>query len=575
MKRRVLSFVAAAALASCGSGATPSVAPAGAGTSPVASRVVKATIRISIPKRKRTHRLRIRGHYVSPASQSIAIVLTRSGGSPVNFNADLTPATNPNCISSSPLVCSLTFAVPPGSYTASFATYDGLLAGGNAPNNAPTGNLLSANQTVSFTLAAGRTNVINATLGGVPTSVIVTPAAGSTLTGNMSGFTAAKCGAQTDTTEKVSVVGLDADQNAIVGPGAPVPSIDSSDAAVLSASTPSPASPNLFTLTHPVSSSQQSATLTVKVTPSSDRGGGVVSQNVPVTISGGSQPCVTITKYLSPSTHPFPELITAGPDGNMWFAELCGQKIGKITPAGTITEYPVGQHTYGITSGPDGNLWFTSPQGYLGRSTTAGAITLYHNGGANFGIAAGTDNALWFADNFNDDIGRITTTGSISSFSAGIGATSGTYGITAGPDGNLWFTEIAGNKIGRITTAGVATEFSTGLHGTGVLNITNGPDGNLWFTECGAAIGRITPTGTITEFTAGILGQAESIVAGADGALWFPSGNNIARMTTAGSLALYPLSDAAASPTGIALAADGSLWFTETPTGEIGHIVVH
>jgi hypothetical protein len=36
----------------------------------------------------------------------------------------------------------------------------------------------------------------------------------------------------------------------------------------------------------------------------------------------------------------------------------------------------------------------------------------------------------------------------------------GPYGITSGPDGNLWFTELRGNQIGRITTAGTLTEFS-------------------------------------------------------------------------------------------------------------------
>src|SRR5450759_1892993 len=32
--------------------------------------------------------------------------------------------------------------------------------------------------------------------------------------------------------------------------------------------------------------------------------------------------------------------------------------------------------------------------------------------------------------------------------------------ITAGPDGALWFTEFYGNKIGRLTTDGHLTEFT-------------------------------------------------------------------------------------------------------------------
>lgn len=33
--------------------------------------------------------------------------------------------------------------------------------------------------------------------------------------------------------------------------------------------------------------------------------------------------------------------ITAGPDGNLWFTERQGNKMGKITTSGQITEYPV------------------------------------------------------------------------------------------------------------------------------------------------------------------------------------------------------------------------------------------
>jgi virginiamycin B lyase len=54
--------------------------------------------------------------------------------------------------------------------------------------------------------------------------------------------------------------------------------------------------------------------------------------------------------------------ITAGPDGNLWFTEYGGNKIGRITTAGVITEFPIptdDSEPWGITSGPDGNLWFT------------------------------------------------------------------------------------------------------------------------------------------------------------------------------------------------------------------------
>jgi virginiamycin B lyase len=74
---------------------------------------------------------------------------------------------------------------------------------------------------------------------------------------------------------------------------------------------------------------------------------------------------------LPPPIHQFPVSsspwgITAGPDGNLWFTEHSGNKIGRITPAGVITEFPIPTRRsgpFGITAGPDGNLWFTETNG--------------------------------------------------------------------------------------------------------------------------------------------------------------------------------------------------------------------
>ena len=71
--------------------------------------------------------------------------------------------------------------------------------------------------------------------------------------------------------------------------------------------------------------------------------------------------------------------ITAGPDGNLWFTEEGANKIGRITPSGRITEFPIPTASSGpdgITAGPDGNLWFTEgAANKIGRITPTGAIT--------------------------------------------------------------------------------------------------------------------------------------------------------------------------------------------------------
>ena len=46
---------------------------------------------------------------------------------------------------------------------------------------------------------------------------------------------------------------------------------------------------------------------------------------------------VTITEFPVPTAGGGALDITAGPDGNLWFTEGTGNKIGRITTAGTIT----------------------------------------------------------------------------------------------------------------------------------------------------------------------------------------------------------------------------------------------
>src|ERR1019366_3520028 len=50
--------------------------------------------------------------------------------------------------------------------------------------------------------------------------------------------------------------------------------------------------------------------------------------------------------------------------------------IGRITTSGSVTEYPVAAPNSSITTGPDGALWFTEFGGNkIGRITIGGAVT--------------------------------------------------------------------------------------------------------------------------------------------------------------------------------------------------------
>ena len=108
--------------------------------------------------------------------------------------------------------------------------------------------------------------------------------------------------------------------------------------------------------------------------------------------------------------------MTAGPDGALWFTEIFWQQDRAYhhrrrqypnSPIPTPDSQP-----YSIAAGPDGNVWFVEFAGNkIGRITPSGTITEFDIPTADsqpIDIGAGPDNAMWFAGWRTGDIGRIT-----------------------------------------------------------------------------------------------------------------------------------------------------------------------
>jgi streptogramin lyase len=145
---------------------------------------------------------------------------------------------------------------------------------------------------------------------------------------------------------------------------------------------------------------------------------------------GGAAPAVaqSFNEFPVPSAASNPVGIALGLDGNLWFTEFAGNKIGVITPAGTVTEFPLPTNSQGQSSQP-------------------------------LAILRAPDGTLWFTMSNASRIGRITTAGQTSFFNTPTSA-SGPEGLAVGSNGNFWFTEIAANKIGRLTPSGTFNEFA-------------------------------------------------------------------------------------------------------------------
>src|SRR6266567_1552052 len=204
---------------------------------------------------------------------------------------------------------------------------------------------------------------------------------------------------------------------------------------------------------------------------------------------------------LTPNSRPVS--IVSGSDGNFWFTEERGNKIGRITPQGVIAEYLIPTSNSipgGLTRSSDGNLWFFEDKGNkIGRITPQGQITEFPiptplvPGQQNYhDMIVGPDGDIWFTEGLADKIGRTTPQGDITEFS--VPPPGGNPGsLCAGPDGNLWFTDDA-KHIRRITTSGMFLgEFMISTSGSRPAALTVGPDKNIWFIEpSGNRIGQIT-----------------------------------------------------------------------------------
>ena len=163
--------------------------------------------------------------------------------------------------------------------------------------------------------------------------------------------------------------------------------------------------------------------------------------------------------------------------------------------------------------------------GPAAAASGAGQVREYAGISDAAGIVSGPDGALWFTDTGNNSVGRITTTGQVTTFTGASIAVP--EGITLGPDGALWFTD-----TGTTRSAGSPRRRGHRLHGTGnsgPVGITAGPDGALWFINAGnGTIGRITTGGTISAYTGSGIGP-HNITSGPDGALWFTDDRDVGR----------------------------------------------
>jgi YD repeat-containing protein len=265
--------------------------------------------------------------------------------------------------------------------------------------------------------------------------------------------------------------------------------------------------------------------------------------------------------------------IAAGPDGNAWFIEHLGNKVGKINTSGGVTTYPLPAEAApsSITSGPEGNLWFTEYK-KIGMITPSGKITQYkaeYPETETTGIATGADGWLWYTE--GQSINKINPSTGYTFTSHTLPANSDPTELALGPDGNIWFVDGSFStlhRVGKITPAGVVTEYSL-PEGSKPVDIAPGPAGSnvMWFTNAGTKkIGKVTTTGEVSEYALPSGGGTPNhLTLGPEGNMWFTAQEHVGKITPTGEISEYEVSRPSVD---IAAGSDGNLWFTGNWTWE-------
>jgi virginiamycin B lyase len=292
----------------------------------------------------------------------------------------------------------------------------------------------------------------------------------------------------------------------------------------------------------------------------------------------------------------FAEDIAVGPGGDIWFTDGGTPAIGRISPAGKLTEYtaglPAGARPFSIVPGPDGNMWFSDYRGVaIGRVTPKGAIVEYSN--AKFtdasaaGVAFDAQGEPWFvALGPKPLLGHLTAQGKIAITHLPLDLSpDGT--LASDSSGNLWFIIIDKKQKailvertpqGQLTKAPLHMykQFLPCCPHAAPKSMAIGPDGHLWFTTLqyghkttgGEYIGTMTGGG-VQLFKVSDQGLSHAAypagLATTSDALWFTGGNpfdpngGLWRMDTQGNQTVY---DIPYNPIGLTVDAAGNPWFT-------------
>jgi streptogramin lyase len=221
---------------------------------------------------------------------------------------------------------------------------------------------------------------------------------------------------------------------------------------------------------------------------------------------------IRVTRGLDVTTYPLHDYtygagIMVGEDRNIWFYEA--SHIGKLTPAGELTEYPAGQTNplSGLAWAPNGLIYYRQDYSLASLNPKNGGVKIYNapmldSGGA---IVVTSDGALWYTlpnpprlVRFDIKQNRAATYHAPKNFLPS--AAPGNLILT--PDGMLWYTAqhiggyprqvIGGGLVRFDRSTKKFTPYPTPKGYDWLWDLVAGPKGTIWATG-GSAVVELTP----------------------------------------------------------------------------------
>ena len=250
--------------------------------------------------------------------------------------------------------------------------------------------------------------------------------------------------------------------------------------------------------------------------------------------NGRSDANVIITQFDIPTKRAMPHNVNFSPEGQVWFSERNGNKIGVLNPktgqfkefvlpagldrptptmadkkgaiwwgtgdtlgrldpaSGQLKQYPMPQKNSGLHSifiGPDGTVWMSENAGgriasFNPQTEAFKEYTIPTKHSRPYGLTVDSHNNVWFCEFGGDKIGRLDpATGKMQEYEPPT-PYSGPRRPNLDREENLWFTEYNVNKIAKLDrNTGKFSEWQIPTSDSGPYDIVIDPRGKVWFDE--------------------------------------------------------------------------------------------